>query len=153
MRITARNPGICPISLAILSALAGPLGGQSPAPAVGAWMPALAKLASSLSQNDAAGALEVFDSGMDAYGTIEANVGALAAQTDILCAIDVVEDKDDNGIQLLDVDWFMQLKSRADGGPTERRRQRVRLQMKQIRGKWKIISILPIGILDPIHIN
>jgi hypothetical protein len=152
MRITARNPGICPISLAILSALAGPLGGQSPAPAVGAWMPALSKLASALSQNDAAGALEAFDSRMEAFGAIEANIGALTAQTDILCAIDVVEDKDDNGIQLLDVDWFMQLKSRADGGPTERRRQRVQLQMKRIGGKWKIISISPIKILDAFHI-
>jgi hypothetical protein len=117
------------------------------------WLPVIAKLASSLSQNDAAGALAAFDSHMKDYGTIESDIDALAAQTGVLCAIDVVQDKKSGEARLLDVDWFMNLKSKADAGPTERRRERVAVRIEKIRGRWKITSLAPLSILDPIHIK
>ena len=119
------------------------------------WLPVIAKLASSLSQNDSASAMEAFDSHMKDYGTIESNIDALVAQADVLCAIDVIQDNATpaGDVRTLDVDWYMTLKSQADAGPTERRRERVEVQIKKIRGKWKITSLVPLSILDPIHIN
>ena len=119
------------------------------------WLPVIAKLASSLSQNDGTTAMEAFDSHMKDYGTIESNIDALVNQADVLCAIDVIEDNatPSADVRTLDVDWYMTLKSQAEVGPTERRRERVTVQITKIRGKWKITALSPLSILDPIHIN
>jgi hypothetical protein len=131
------------------------------------WFETIADLAASLSRNDAVGAMEAFDRDAKDYGAIEQAIGALAAQTDVLCAIDPIADKpagdkpvgdkpaDDPSRKERDieVDWYFQLKSQTTAGPTERRRERVHLLMRSVRGKWKIFSISPITILDPIHIS
>ena|ERR1700733_733069 len=113
----------------------------------------VAKLASALSENDADDALEYFDSHMQSYGQIEQKLEALTAQAEISCAIDVVTDEESNGIHKLDVDWFMQLKSQIDDSQLERRRERVQVEMRQIKNVWKITSLSPITIFDPLQIH
>ena len=132
---------VCFLSLAVL-----PAAEETP-------LSTLAKLANALSENDADGALDGFDSQMKGYGDIENNIEALTEQTDISCAIDVVTDTEENGIHKLDVDWFLQLKSQADDGVLERRRERVQLEMRHIKGHWKIVAMAPLTILDPIHLQ
>jgi hypothetical protein len=132
---------VCFLSLAVL-----PAAEETP-------LSTLAKLANALSENDADGALDGFDSQMKGYGDIENNIEALTEQTDISCAIDVVTDTEENGIHKLDVDWFLQLKSQADDGVLERRRERVQLEMRQTKGHWKIVAMAPLTILDPIHLQ
>jgi hypothetical protein len=112
----------------------------------------VATLASDLSANDGGGAAAIFDSEMKGYGEIAANIDALTAQADILCAIDVIVDHEANGVHKLDVDWYMELKSRAADAPAERRRERVQLQLEKIRGRWKINALAPLNILAPIRI-
>src|SRR3954447_21155436 len=113
----------------------------------------LAKLASDLSENDSDGALDYFDSQMKGYSEIERNIEALTAQADISCSIDIVTDEESNGIHKLDLDWYMQLKSQGDDAQLERRRERVRVEMRQIKGVWKILSLAPLSIFEPIHIR
>jgi hypothetical protein len=114
---------------------------------------ALAKLSADLSQNDAGSAIAYFDSSMKGYGDLARNIGSISAQATTLCAIDVVEDKDNNGVHTLNVDWYMALTSQGDTNYTERRREQVTLEMRQIKGKWKITSMSPPTILDPIQIR
>ena len=113
----------------------------------------IASLANSLSENDGPGALSIFSSGIAGYGEISGDLDALTSQTDVLCAVDIVADNETAGIHKLDTDWYLQLKSRADGGPTERRRERVQLQMELLKGKWRITAISPVEILAPIKAN
>ncbi len=113
-------------------------------------VPSLARLASALSRNDSVSALEVFDSSLPGYAGLEANLTALTAQTDILCALDVVSDMEADGVHTVDVDWYMQLKPQGDAGRVERRRERVTLKMKLFRGKWRITSLSPVSILSPV---
>ncbi len=113
----------------------------------------LAKLATYLSQNSVPEALACFDPQMKDYGSIEADIDALGAQTDVLCAIDVIEEKGEGNERKLDTDWFVELRSQADGGPVERRRERVQIEMKKFPKAWKIVAMAPISILDPIHIH
>jgi hypothetical protein len=113
----------------------------------------LAKLASALSENDSDDALEYFDAHMQSYGQIEQKLEALTAQAEINCAIDVVTDVESNGVHKLDLDWFMQLKSQIDDSQLERRRERVQVEMRQIKNVWKITSLSPIGIFDPLQIH
>ena len=119
----------------------------------------LAKLATYLSQNSVPEALACFDPKMKDYALIEANIGALGAQTDVLCAIDVIEEKavvqekGEGDQRKLDTDWYVELRSQADGGPVERRRERVQIEMKKSSNAWKIVALAPVSILDPIHIR
>jgi hypothetical protein len=114
---------------------------------------AIAGLATALSESDPDSAMAYFDAQIKEHATIEANIEALAAQTDVTCAIDVVSDEESNGAHKLDLDWFMDLKSQSDDQRKEQRRQRVSVEMRQIKGKWKITAMSPLSILDPIHIN
>jgi hypothetical protein len=113
----------------------------------------LAKLATALSGSDSDGALDYFDSHMKSYGEIEQKLEALTAQADISCAIDVVDDVEADGLHKLDLDWFMQLKSQIDDSQFERRRERVQVEMRQIKGVWKITSLSPMKIFDPLQIR
>jgi hypothetical protein len=112
----------------------------------------LAKLSADLSQNDAPSAIAWFDSSMKGYGDLQRNIDSIAAQATTLCAVDVITDIDKDGVHTLSVDWYMALTSQADTNYTERRREQVTIEMRQIKGKWKITSISPLSILDPIHI-
>ncbi len=117
------------------------------------WFATIARLAAALSRNDSVSAMETFDSKAHDYGAIESDIEALVAQADVLCAIDPVEDKPSGDAHEIDTDWYLQLKSQADAGPTERRRERVRMQLKQVRGQWRITMLSPLTILAPIRIQ
>ncbi len=121
----------------------------------------IAKLAGYISDGETVGALEAFDKNGKRYAVIAEDIQALAAQTEVLCSITVVEDKeaedDASDIHHLDLDWFMTLKSRSDGGLVERRRERVAMTMERIAGKngksWRITSLSPETILAPITVK
>jgi hypothetical protein len=113
----------------------------------------LANLATALTDGDSDDAIELFDSKMKSYPEIEQKLEALTAQDDINCAIDIVTDEESDGLHKLDLDWFMQLKSQIDDSQFERRRERVQVEMRQIKGAWKITSISPLSIFDPINIK
>jgi hypothetical protein len=110
---------------------------------------ALARLATALSQNDGPAALAEFDHSMPDYGAVESAIQALTAQTDVLCAIEIVEQKD----SVADTDWYLQLKPRGEGGEAVRRRSRVSVTLREIRGKWRIVALTPLSILAPITVR
>lgn len=115
---------------------------------------ALARLASALSRNDAPAVLAVFDRTMQDYGAVEASLQALTSQTDVLCAIEVVEEKVSAGPErVLDTDWYMQMKPRGEGGESVRRRERVTVTLRQQKGTWVITRISPVSVLAPINIR
>jgi hypothetical protein len=114
---------------------------------------ALAALATALGENDPDGALEIFDSKMASYGQIEQKIEAVTAQDDISCSIEVVTDTEVNGVHKLDLDWLMHLKSQGAAAQVEERRERVQVEMRQIKDVWKITSIAPLRVLDPIEIK
>ena len=136
------------LSLAACLLLAAPLPAADQTP-----YSTLAKLASSLSENDADGALEIFDAQMKDYGEIEQNIDSITSQADISCDIEILTETEAAGVHKLDVDWFLQLKSQTDDALLERRRERVQLEMRQIKGRWKIVSMSPLTILDPLQIK
>jgi hypothetical protein len=141
MRITARNVALTVFAVGVGLALAAE---KTP-------LASLASLATALTNGDADDALDLFDSKMKSYPEVEQKLEALTAQADISCAIDVVTDEEADGVHKLDLDWFMQLKSQIDDSQLERRRERVQVEMRQIKGVWKITSISPVTIFDTIN--
>jgi hypothetical protein len=145
MRAIAHNRVVF-LRIGLLIFVAAPLFSAEP-------QDAIAQLASALSQNDSVNALAVFDSKMPGYSAIESNIGALVSQADIVCAIDVLEEKEEGTAKVLDVDWYMDVKSQAPSGPVQRRRERVSLRMILFHGNWKITAISPAKILEPLPIR
>lgn len=157
MRITALS------ALAVILLLPGPAFGKAAEPETPYTR--IAKLATYISAGDTVGALEAFDKSLPSYGTISQDLAGLSAQTDVLCAIDVVEDKeaDDaaSDVHHLTLDWYMTLTSREDAGLTERRRVEVAVTMKRFRVEsgrksrdvWRITALSPEKILAPITIR
>ena len=113
----------------------------------------VAKIAAALSQGDSDGTLEYFDSDMKGYSDLEQKIVALTEQADVSCAIDVVTDTEENGIHKLDLDWFLQMTPQSATGPLERRRERIQVEMKLIKKQWRITSMSPTRIFDPIPIK
>ena len=113
----------------------------------------VAKIAAALSQGDSDGALEYFDSDMKGYADLEQKIVALTEQADISCAIDVVTDTEENGLHKLDLDWYVQMTPQSATGPVERRRERIQVEMKLIKKQWRITSMTPTKIFDPIPIK
>jgi hypothetical protein len=105
----------------------------------------IADLANYLSQGNAPGAMDSFDKNMPGYQTISNNIFAMASQADISCTIDPIEQTGN----VIEVDWFLKLNSKADEGPTERRQQKVKLTISKLGKKWKIVAIDSPSILDP----
>lgn len=140
MRITGLSFGLLLCSLVVMAAEQTPFA-------------AIADLATALSENDPDEVLRHFDSQMKDYGAIEANIEALTAQTDVSCAIDIVNDDESNGVHKLDLDWFMELRTQDDNPRIERRRERVQVEMRQVKGKWKITALSPLSIFQPISIR
>ncbi len=113
----------------------------------------LANAASALSAGSSVRFMGYLDKDMPGYHDIEVNVSALIAQNDISASLDVLsESGDDDRVEAL-VDWFLQTTSKDGTEHVTRRRMRVRVVERKVRGRWRIAGISPGSILDPIPVG
>ena len=108
----------------------------------------LASLASYLADGNSPGAMSLFSKSMPGYGTLESNVSALAAQYDILCTIEVLDESGGDTERHAEVDWYFELKSKTENGPTERREVKVKLTVAREPKGWRITSLEPRSVLE-----
>ena len=132
----------------LLMLFATPLLGETSAPVFAV----LTSMASSLSEGNPAGFLKYLDHGMATYSRIEANVNSLTSQCEIVCSLDVLTEQLDGDKDLVDLDWFMQLRSKAEDGPLERRRELVKAELRKQGKHWKVVSLEPNEVLAPLKI-
>ena len=109
----------------------------------------LTKLAARLSDGNLPGALDAFSNTMPGYGDLAKNVDALTAQYDIICVIEIREESGDEKRRKADTEWFVQLKSRLEDGPTARRTTVVQIATERFVDKWRITSMEPQSLLAP----
>jgi hypothetical protein len=105
----------------------------------------IADLANYLSGGNAPGAVDAFDKSIPNYQTLSNNIFALVSQAEISCNIDPIEQKGN----VIEVDWFMILDSKAILGPTERRQMTVKLTIEKVGKRYLIKAIDPPSILAP----
>jgi len=109
----------------------------------------LTDLSAKLSDNNFPGAVDAFAVTMPGYAEVVANLGALANQYDVICVIEIKEESGDEARRKAETEWFLQLKSKQDGGPTERRTVTVRVTTERIKSKWRITTLEPRSVLAP----
>src|SRR5712664_2535370 len=80
-------------------------------------------MATALSESSPAAFLKPIDRGMKDYQKLAAYVTALAAQAEVSCSVEFLKDEGNEAKRVVMVDWFLQISSRQDSGPLERRRE------------------------------
>jgi hypothetical protein len=106
-------------------------------------------MASALSEGNGLAFLDHVDHAMPDYGKLEKYVLALAAQNEVMSSIDVLKDEGDAHTHTAELDWFLQIRSREQSGPLERRRQIVKCRLERPKKKWKVMTIEPVSLFAP----
>lgn len=108
----------------------------------------LKKFADYISQSNSSGALGFVSQDMPGYHAFEANLSALLAQNDVLCSIEVRNEDGDEQTRRGETDWYVQVKSKEENGPTERRQEVVKVTVTKQGKNWKIVALEPASILQ-----
>jgi hypothetical protein len=109
-------------------------------------------MASALSEGNGLAFLDRVDHSMPDYEKFQRNILALTEQYEVLSAIDVIKEEGDDHAQTAELDWILQIRSREETGPLERRREIVKCRLeRQKKNKWKVVSIEPLSFFAPAH--
>ncbi len=106
-------------------------------------------MAAALSEGNGLAFLDHVDHSMPDYEKLQKNILALAELNEVMSSIDVLKQEGDDREQTAELDWFLQIRSREQGGPLERRRQIVKCRLQRVKKKWKVMSIDPVGFFAP----
>jgi hypothetical protein len=107
------------------------------------------KIASALSDDDPAMFVEAVDPGMPHFQDFRRDVVALTELADLTNSIEIVSDTGDDTHRTEELDWFLEIVSKSDPHPLERRREVVKFRLKRKGKKWKIVSIEPLQFFGP----
>ena len=106
----------------------------------------MASVASALSDGNNIAFRDAFAEG---HETLLANVDALLARADVYSSIDFLKNEGDDKARTLELDWFLQIREKADNGALLRRRQIVTVKVEKRGKKWKIVSLAPQSLFAP----
>jgi len=106
-------------------------------------------LASAMSEGNGVAFLDHIDHAMPDYQKLEQNILALTAQNEVSAAIDILKQEGDDRTQTVELDWLLQIRSREENGPIERRRETVKCRAERKKKRWKVVSIEPIALFAP----
>jgi hypothetical protein len=109
----------------------------------------LGSMASGLSEGNPAQFLEAFDRSMKGYAELAANVRALVEQSDVLSAIELVDDAGDAERRTIRVDWLLQLADKQNSASVVRRQKTVQCKVERQKRKWRIVSLEPLDFFAP----
>ena len=109
----------------------------------------ITELASALSEGNGLAFLDHIDRAMPDYQKLEQSILALTEQNEVSAAIDILKQEGDDRTQTVELDWLMQIRSREDSGPIERRRETVKCRAERKKKNWKIVSLEPIALFAP----
>ena len=109
-----------------------------------------ASMTAALSVDNAAEFMAAFDRDTPDYDKLKAQIGALLDAAETGSDIELVKDDGDESRRSVDLDWYLEMKSRAPGGGVVRRRQVVHCDLRKEKKKhWRIVSISPLDFFAP----
>lgn len=110
----------------------------------------IARAAGALSDSNVPAFMKGIDKAMPDYGKIETQVTALLDQATVGSSVTVRSDKGDDHKRDLELDWFLEIKSREPEGPLVRRHEIIQCEVARRDGKWKIAKIAPLSFFAPL---
>ena len=109
----------------------------------------LAALAAALSEGNGLAFLDRVDHAMPEYHKLEQHILAITEQNEVTASIDVIKQEGDDHTQMLTLDWFLEIRSREQGGPLDSRRETVKCRVERQKKKWKIVALEPLTLFAP----
>jgi len=108
-------------------------------------------MAAALTEANPAQFMDGFDKSMPGYGTLQSKVAALVTQAEVSSHVEPLIESGNGDTYAVDLDWFLQVRSLSQDGPIVRRREVVHCDLRKIKKRWKIVSIKPLGLFDPMN--
>jgi hypothetical protein len=107
-----------------------------------------AQMAAALSGDNAAEFMKAFDRKMPSHGQLETQITGLLANAELASSVELLKDEGDEQKRDVEVDWYLELRSRVRGGPLVQRRAVIQCQVEKQGKRWRIVSIKPIEFFD-----
>ena len=108
-----------------------------------------ASMASALTESNPEMFLRAIDPAMPGYERFTANVNALAAQNTLTNSIEIVSQKGDDRVQVVELDWLLDIRGKGDSLLFVRREDIVKCRMERQKKKWRIVAFEPADFFAP----
>jgi hypothetical protein len=106
-------------------------------------------MAAALSEGNPAVFLRAIDPSMPGYPRFAAAVRALAAQNDVSSSIEIGKQEGDSRVQTVELDWLLDIRGKDQSHLFVRRQSTVKCRLERRAGKWRIVSLEPLGFFAP----
>ena len=108
-----------------------------------------ASMTAALSEENPAGFLKAFDRGAASLDALKRDVQGLVLTYEVGSSVEVLKDEGDGQKRTVELDWFLELRSRQAGGPTVRRREVIQCELALRDKRWRIVSMTPLTLFRP----
>ena len=98
---------------------------------------------------NAAGFMKAFDRKMPQYDELSRNIAGILRSWEVGSSIEFLRDEGDGMKRSVDVDWYIELKSRQEDGPAMRRREIVHCELALQNKRWRVVSLRPVSLFKP----
>jgi len=107
-----------------------------------------ANMTASLSEDNADGFMKGFDRNMPGYSDLKRQITGLLLDYTISSSVEPISDQVQGAKHSLDLDWYMELTSRVETGPTHRRRKVIHCELEMEGKHWRILSLKPLSFFS-----
>lgn len=107
-----------------------------------------ASMAAALSDDNPAGFMKAVDRKAPDYDRLKGQIEALVQASEIGSAVEVINNDGDDSKRTVDLDWYLELRSRVPGGPSMQRRSVIRCQIEKEGKRWRVESLKPAEFFD-----
>ncbi|MBV8820438.1 MAG: hypothetical protein JO022_18915 [Acidobacteriaceae bacterium] len=95
------------------------------------------------------GFMKPIDRSFAGYDELKRNVKAMMLAAWVSSSIDFLKDEGDATKRTVELDWYMELRSKQEGGPFRQRRQVIRCELVKEGKRWRIRSLAPLSLFQP----
>ena len=103
-----------------------------------------ASMTAALTVDNAEGFMAAFDRDTPDYDKLKARIGALLDEAELAADLEFINDDGDEVRRSVNLDWYLEIRSKAAAGAVLRRRQVVHCDLRKEKNRWRIISISPL---------
>jgi hypothetical protein len=105
--------------------------------------------AGAMAEGNARRFLSFVDPSLPGYARLGRDVTALIEQYEVTSAIEPLSDEGDEQSRTLQLDWYLQIRTRDLTGVLERRRQAIKCRVEKRGKKWRITALEPLEFFAP----
>ena len=108
-----------------------------------------ASMTAALSEDNVPEFMKACDREMPGYGQLRRGVAALLLESEIASSVEFLKDEGDDSRRSVDLDWYLELRSRQPAGPTRQRRQILHCELVKQGKRWRIVALKPLSFFEP----